>query len=72
LRDTSVEDHARPFSLWSLAGLATLDRDRRGAMRPARTLTGRKFSGKDFLSDAAAKLFTFGCGELSESLLATG
>ena len=57
---------------WSLAGLATSDRERRGAMRPARTFAGRKFGEKDFLKVAAAKLFTVGCGEPPDALLAAG
>jgi len=57
---------------WSLAGLATPDRERRGAMRPARTFAGRKFGEKDFLLRAAAKLFTVGFGVLTETLLAAG
>jgi len=57
---------------WSLTGLATSDRERRGAMRPARTFAGRKFTEKDFLVSAAAKLFTVGSGQLFGALLATG
>jgi len=57
---------------WSLAGLATSDRERRGAMRPARTFAGRSFLEKDFLLRAAAKLFTVGGGGLFAARLAVG
>jgi hypothetical protein len=41
------------------------DRDPRRAMRPAATLSGRKWF-------VAAELFTVGCGELLLALLAAG
>ena len=57
---------------WSLAGIGTADRERRGAMRPGETFPGRKGWEKDFLEAAVAKLFTVGCGGLALAFLAAG
>jgi hypothetical protein len=49
----------------SLAGLATADRVRRGAMRPSLLLS-------PVANFVAAKLFTVACGEPATPLLAAG
>jgi len=54
-----------------LVGLTTNDRDPPRAMRPWQTCLERKTFPLHF-TFGAAELFTEGCGELSEALLALG
>ena len=54
-----------------LIGSGTNDRDPPGAMRPRQACLERKTFSPDFIF-GAAKLFTAGCGEVWEDLLAVG